>query len=176
MVNHVVLVDENDQEIGVEEKLKAHQKGLLHRAFSVFVFRKNKQIEVLLHKRNREKYHSGGLWTNACCSHPLLNRPLVDSARIRLIEEMGLDLALKRVGVFQYRADLGNGLIENEMDHIFTGWWDGERIEINLDEVESYRWVQVGLLLDEYEKTPEKFTAWFKEALQIALDAEGIHV
>jgi len=119
----VVLVDENDNEIGVEEKINAHRKGLLHRAFSIFVF--NSKNELLLQKRAADKYHSGGLWSNTCCSHPRPGENLKDAAHRRLQEEMGFDCSLREVFSFLYKKSFDNGLTEHELDHVFFGKFDG---------------------------------------------------
>ena len=119
MFNRVVLVDKNNNEIGTEDKLDAHKKGLLHRAFSIFIFNDNNQI--LLQKRSDVKYHSAGLWSNTCCSHPYNDKPLVEYANTRLIQEMGIQSNLKEFFSFIYRAEFINGLIEFEYDHVFFG-------------------------------------------------------
>ena len=119
MFNRVVLVDKNNNEIGTEDKLDAHKKGLLHRAFSIFIFNDNNQI--LLQKRSDVKYHSAGLWSNTCCSHPYNDKPLVEYANTRLIQEMGIQSNLKEFFSFIYRAEFSNGLIEFEYDHVFFG-------------------------------------------------------
>ena len=119
MFNRVVLVDQNNNEIGTEDKLDAHKKGLLHRAFSIFIFNDNNQI--LLQKRSDVKYHSAGLWSNTCCSHPYNDKPLVEYANTRLIQEMGIQSNLKEFFSFIYRAEFSNGLIEFEYDHVFFG-------------------------------------------------------
>ena len=115
-IEKVILVDENDNQVGVMPKLEAHQKGLLHRAFSVFIF--NSKYELLLQKRASSKYHSGGLWTNTCCSHPREGEEILDAAKRRLIEEMGIDTSLRKVHDFIYKAELDNDLTEHEFDHV----------------------------------------------------------
>lgn len=168
---YVILVNPSDEAIGTEEKLIAHQYGMLHRAFSVLIFREqNGKKELLLQKRNIKKYHCGGLWTNTCCSHP---RPeeadLLKAAENRLKEEMGISVPLHKKGVFHYIAKFDNGLCENEIDHVFVGTYQGhEAIEINLEEVEDFRWVEVNVLRDHMATAPEQYTPWLKEALQIA--------
>ena len=115
----VILVDEKDNQVGLMPKLEAHQKGLLHRAFSVFIF--NSDYELLLQKRAFSKYHSGGLWTNTCCSHPRDGEDTIDAANRRLYEEMGIETSLRKVFDFIYKAELDNNLTENEFDHVFYG-------------------------------------------------------
>lgn len=159
----VVLVDENDKRIGTEEKIKAHKQGKLHRAFSVFVF--NSKGELLLQQRAKGKYHSGGLWTNTCCSHPRPAEPIDEAAHRRLMEEMGMECKLKEVGSFIYRAAFENGLIENEFDHVFIGRCDNEP-EPDADEVGDYKWINMGDLVEDVETEPEKFTPWLRVILE----------
>ena len=140
MSEQVILVDKNDNIIGTEEKLKAHQLGLLHRAFSIFVLRRTPDLELLMQKRALTKYHSGGLWTNSCCGHPRPSEPLMEAAARRLKEEIGLSLPLKEIGVFTYKADVGNNLTEHEIDHILIGYWEGETIRPNPEEEETLQW------------------------------------
>ena len=132
MFNRVVLVDQKNNEIGTEDKLDAHKKGLLHRAFSIFIFNDNNQI--LLQKRSDVKYHSAGLWSNTCCSHPYNDKPLVEYANTRLIQEMGIQSNLKEFFSFIYRAEFSNGLIEFEYDHVFFGKYNSDPI-LNIDEL-----------------------------------------
>jgi len=157
-MERVVLVDENDMELGIMEKMEAHQKGLLHRAFSVFIF--NKKGEMLLQQRAFKKYHSGGLWTNACCSHPRPNENPLDAAQRRLKEEMGFETNLTKAFVFTYKTNFINGLSEYEFDHVFVGYYDGA-IEFNFNEVESYAYRSMGHLEDAVKEYPEFFTEWF---------------
>ena len=158
----VILVDNNDVQIGLMEKQEAHEKGVLHRAFSVFVF--NDKNEVLLQQRALTKYHSAGLWTNACCSHPRAGETTEEAAHRRLMEELGFDCDLKLVQSFIYKAPFDNGLTEHELDHIFKGNFKGEIVP-NPEEVSAVRWVEPNLLLQEIERTPEQFTVWFKMIL-----------
>src|SRR5262245_36737449 len=139
----VVLVDENDREIGTEEKLKTHQQGLLHRAFSIFVL--NSEGQLLLQKRAAGKYHSPGLWGNTFCSHPRPGEELEAAVHRRLQAEMGFDCPLKRDFSFVYRVELNNGLIEHEIDHVFSGHHDGDP-DANLEEVQDWRWVDLPTL------------------------------
>lgn len=160
---YVILVDEQDNEIGVMEKLKAHEQGKLHRAFSVFIF--NDKNELLLQQRAINKYHSGGLWTNTCCSHPSPNETIKDAANRRLFEEMGLTSDLKIVSNFIYKTDFENGLIEHELDYILVG--NSNTIpKLNKDEVESYKWQSISEIKNDIIINPNQYTAWFKIALQ----------
>lgn len=164
--NQVVLVDMNDREIGVEEKMKAHEEGLLHRAFSVFLFRGD---ELLLQKRASSKYHCGGLWTNTCCSHPGQGESVEESAKKRLIEEMGIRIAsIREVHSFVYRAEFTNGLTEFEYDHVFVGEYDGD-YKLDPEEVDEIRWVPVQEVLDDIVAHPKKYTPWFITALKEAV-------
>ena len=162
MAEFVVLVDKSGAPIGLEEKMAAHEKGLLHLAFSIFVF--NKNGELLLQRRAAKKYHSGGLWTNTCCSHPRKGEDVAQAAHRRLAEEMGFDCALREAYVFTYKAKLDHGLTEHEFDHVFFGNYDGS-IKPNPKEVDGYRWISLGELEKEVAVQPQKFTAWFKVTL-----------
>jgi len=154
----IIKVDKEDNKTGEIEKLEAHKKGILHRAFSIFIF--NKKGEMLLQKRADEKYHGGGLWSNTCCSHPTKEGDIVNQAKKRLIEEMGFETELEKVGLINYKAKVGD-LTENEMDHIFFGTYRGS-VDPNPEEVSDYRWVSISDLEKEMEEDPEKFTPWFK--------------
>lgn len=155
----VVLVDENDQPIGLMEKIEAHQKALLHRAFSVFVF--NECNEVMMQKRALEKYHSPGLWTNTCCSHPRENELTIAAGKRRLQEEMGFQTALTERTSFIYKAPFDNGLTEHEFDHILTGYFDGEP-QINPEEVAEWKWMSLEEIQTDLSENPDHYTAWFK--------------
>ena len=159
----VVLVDKNDNPLGTMEKMQAHEKGVLHRAFSVFIYNSNK--EMMLHRRAFSKYHSQGLWTNACCSHPRINETTEETAHRRLKEEMGFDCKLKEEFSFLYKADVGDGLLEHEFDHVFFGEFDGKP-EINPDEVAEWKFVNPEILKEEIKTHPEKYTEWFKIAFE----------
>ena len=139
MFKRVVLVDQNNNELGTEDKLDAHKKGLLHRAFSIFIFNDNN--EILLQKRSDEKYHSAGLWSNTCCSHPYNDKPLVQYANDRLFQEMGIRANLKEFFSFVYKTEFSNGLIEFEYDHVFFGKYNCNPI-INNDEASSFKWIK----------------------------------
>ena len=163
MEERVILVDENDKVIGTEEKLKAHQNGgKLHRAFSIFIF--NSKGEMLLQKRAKSKYHFGGLWTNACCSHPNPDKPLEDTVHKKLEQEMGFDTDLKETFTFIYKAEPENNLTEHELDHVFIGKFDGEP-KINPEEADEWKWINIEELQKDIKENPEKYTPWFKIAL-----------
>lgn len=162
----VILVNEQDEEIGLEEKMKAHQAALLHRAFSVFIY--NSDGKMLLQQRADEKYHSGGLWTNACCSHPRKGEAVLEAAHRRLQEEMGFDTDLTELFTFIYQAELDSGLVEYELDHVVVGHYDGT-VEPNPEEAKAFRWVEIGELINEVEQHPHSFTVWFKIALNEVL-------
>lgn len=171
MLNQVILVDENDNAIGVEDKLVAHQKAKLHRAFSVFVFRHSPPgYELLLQQRHPNKYHTGGLWSNTCCSHPAPNEDISHAAQRRLKQEMGMTVALRKIGQFQYEAPVGNNLTENELDHVFIGICTTEKILIDQEEIADYCWMPVTALLHDLKQTPQKYTPWLKPALQLVLE------
>lgn len=159
----IILVDERDKQVGTEEKIKAHKEGKLHRAFSIFIF--NSKGETLLQKRAREKYHSGGLWTNACCSHPRAREALDEAAHRRLKEEMCFDCPLKEIFSFIYKVKFGNGLTEHELDHVFTGRFQGKP-KPNPEEAEDWKWVSVEWVKEDIRKNPQNYTYWFKVALK----------
>ena len=157
-MKEVILVNESDEAIGKMEKMEAHQKALLHRAFSVFIF--NRRGEMLLQQRSEKKYHSGGLWTNACCSHPAPGEDIDSAASKRLQEELGFDTLLTKAFSFTYRADFENGLTENEIDHVFTGVYDGD-ITPDSDEVKDYTFMAVDEIEASISFQPWRFTSWF---------------
>lgn len=159
MNDYVILVDENNNQIGLEEKILAHKKNLLHRAFSIFIF--NDSFEILLQKRAPNKYHSGNLWTNTCCSHPLENLSLVESAKKRLVEEMGIKANLNEVFSFIYQAEFCNGLSEHEYDHVLFGISNNQPI-LNPDEAIDYKWIKISDLKAQIEKNPGNFTVWLQ--------------
>jgi len=163
MQEYLILVDENDAEIGQMEKLEAHEKGLLHRAFSVVIY--NSKGEMLLQQRAAGKYHSPLLWTNACCGHPRPGEKTIDAAKRRLKEENGFTCDLEGSFVFQYKAAFENGLTENEIDHVFIGHYDGE-IPFNPDEANDVKWLSMLEVLDGVLEKPDNFTVWFKILLQ----------
>lgn len=159
---HVILVDHNGKEIGTEEKIQAHREGKLHRAFSIFVF--NTLDEVLLQKRASTKYHSGGLWTNTCCSHPRPGENHHYAARRRLHEEMGLNCELEELFSFIYHVKLNDDLFEHELDCVFVGCYDGQPVP-NPDEVDDWKWMNIGTLKQDVRKNPQNYTYWFKLVL-----------
>ena len=157
-MSEVILVDEHDVAIGTMDKMMAHEKALLHRAFSVFIF--NSAGEMLLQQRADKKYHSAGLWTNACCSHPSPGEETAQAASRRLKEELGFTTPLRKAFTFTYRTDFENGLTENEFDHVYTGIYDGE-IEADIDEVKNYCYMSMNEIEESINKEPAKFTSWF---------------
>lgn len=169
MKEEVILVDVNDFQVGQMEKLEAHERGVLHRAFSVFIF--NARGELLLQQRAKEKYHSGGLWTNTCCSHPRPGEDNLDAANRRLMEEMGMKADLNYAFNFIYRAEFESGLTEYELDHVFFGKSDLLPI-LNEDEVENFRYVNLDSLKEELIHHPDAYTPWLK----ICLDKVIAHV
>jgi isopentenyl-diphosphate Delta-isomerase len=154
----VILVNEKDEVLGKEEKIKAHKEGLLHRAFSIFIF--NSNGDMLLQQRALNKYHSGGLWTNACCSHPMPDELTTDAAIRRLQEEMGFTTSITKQFDFVYKANFDNGLIEHEFDHVFTGTYEG-CITYNEQEVMAYRYINMHELEASIKASPAEYTAWF---------------
>jgi len=176
----IILVDSSDQPIGEEEKLKTHQLGLLHRAFSIFIYREKNQnqnsflnFELLLQKRQADKYHSGHLWTNTCCSHPSPNETILEAASRRLLEELGMEISpekFKNLTYFIYRHVFQEtGLIEHELDHIVTAQWqknwsEQEELNINPEEVAEVKWIDLPALDLWLKNKPEDFTPWFSQA------------
>jgi isopentenyl-diphosphate Delta-isomerase len=157
--DQVILVDSNDVETGIMEKLEAHQKGLLHRAFSICVF--NDHGEMLIHRRAASKYHSASLWTNTCCSHPVPGESLADAVGRRLREEMGFSCEVRPVFSFEYRAELDGGLVEHELDHVYLGVWNGVPMP-DPDEVAEWKYVPLSQLLAGIRLNPEIYTIWFR--------------
>ena len=174
----LILVDDNDNEIGYGEKMETHIMGRLHRAFSLFVFDKNSKT-LLIHQRAAGKYHSGGLWTNSCCSHPRKGETLQDAVVRRAYEELGLRIpyddgmvsGLTEVGKFQYFADFGN-ISEHEIDHVFIWETDGQ-VNLNPDseEVMDFMWIEPPRLKEWMQREPGSFTAWFAPALSIVKES-----
>ncbi len=158
-MGNVILVDKNDSEIGQMEKLEAHQKGLLHRAFSILLM--NSKGEMLIQKRALHKYHSGGLWSNACCSHPTGNDTPENEARKRLIEEMGIDTPLRFQYSFIYNVALDNNLIEHELDYVFLGTYDDDPI-INKEEAMDWKFIGIKTLEEDMKKNPNNYSYWFR--------------
>lgn len=163
IIDYVILVDEQDNDIGVMEKIKAHQEGLLHRAFSVFIF--NHKDELLLQQRSLSKYHSAGLWTNTCCSHPRPNETIKDAANRRLYEEMGMSCDLKIKTNFIYKTPFENGLTEHEFDYVLVGNTN-QNPHINKEEVENYKWMSIADIKKDIISNPNQYTSWFKIALE----------
>lgn len=161
MEQQVLLVSERDEPLGTMEKMEAHRRGVLHRAFSVFVF--DKRGRMLLQQRALQKYHGGGLWTNTCCSHPFPDEEVATAAVRRLQEEMGFTTGLKDVFAFVYRADVENGLVEHEYDHVFAGEYEGA-IHPNADEVADWKYLEMKEIKSWLHNHPEAFTAWFRIA------------
>ena len=159
----VILVDKNDNQVGLMPKLEAHEKGVLHRAFSIFIF--NSKYELLLQKRASSKYHSGGLWTNTCCSHPREGEDTLDAANRRLDEEMGIKTSLRKVYDFIYKAELDNQLTEHEFDHVFYGVCDRDP-KLNKDEAEDFKWIDMETLNNDIIKNEDNYTVWFKIAFE----------
>lgn len=155
----VILVNEKDEKIGLMPKLEAHKKGVLHRAFSVFIF--NEQNELMLQQRAFHKYHSPGLWTNTCCSHQRDGEASIDAGVRRLHEEMGFTTSLRETTKFIYKAPFDNGLTEYEFDHILIGEYN-EEPSINTDEVASWKWMTLDDVKDDINKNPQEYTEWFK--------------
>ena len=157
----VILVTAQDEAIGVMEKMEAHRKGLLHRAFSVFIF--DREGKMLLQQRAAQKYHGGLLWTNACCSHPYPNETVQDAAERRVQEEMGFTTSLTETFAFTYRAEVENGLIEHEFDHVFTGEYEGE-IKPDSEEVAAFAYYSMDEIAAQMMEKPSSFTTWFRIA------------
>jgi isopentenyl-diphosphate delta-isomerase len=159
MEEQVILVDEKNNQIGLMPKMEAHEKAVLHRAFSVFIF--NKKGDLMLQQRAAHKYHSPLLWTNTCCSHQRDGENNLEAGRRRLQEEMGFTTDLKEVFYFVYKAPFDNGLTEHELDHVMVGHFEGGPT-INSEEVESYKWMSLEAVHQDIEVSPEIYTAWFK--------------
>ena len=157
----VILVDKNDRPVGKMEKMEAHEKGILHRAFSVFIF--NDKNELMLQQRALSKYHSPGLWTNTCCSHPREGEKTIDAAHRRMMEEMGFDCDFEEAFDFIYKSEVGQGLTEHELDHVFIGH-NNEQPKINPDEVNDWKYMSMDSLRAEMKSNPEKYTVWFRIA------------
>ncbi len=159
MEEQVILVDENDTPVGLMEKIEAHEKALLHRAFSVFIF--NKKGELMLQQRAGSKYHSPLLWTNTCCSHQREGETNIEAGKRRLQEEMGFSTDLKEVFSFIYKAPFDNGLTEHELDHVMIGFYD-DAPKLNKEEAEAYKWMPLEDVKKDIEENPQLYTAWFK--------------
>lgn len=169
----VILVDRNNNKIGLMPKMEAHEKALLHRAFSVFVF--NDENELLLQQRAREKYHSPELWTNTCCSHQRDGESNIEAGKRRLKEEMGFDCELEEIFSFIYKAPFDNGLTEHELDHVMVGRYNLDP-EINHEEVEHFRWMKLEDVKKDIEDHPERYTEWFKIIFKESYDKLVLNV
>ncbi|WP_196894239.1 isopentenyl-diphosphate Delta-isomerase [Aureivirga marina] len=156
---YVILVNENDEQVGLMEKMEAHEKALLHRAFSVFVF--NDKGDLMLQQRAASKYHSPLLWTNTCCSHQREGESNLEAGKRRLQEEMGFVTELKEVCSFVYKAPFANGLTEHEFDHVMVGNFN-ENPNVNPEEVEAFKWMPLEDVKKDIEEKPEIYTEWFK--------------
>lgn len=163
MEEQVVLVSENDEILGLMDKMQAHENGILHRAFSVFLF--NDKGEMLLQKRASGKYHSPDQWTNAVCSHPRFDETYLQGAKRRMKEELGVEAELTEKFNFLYKADVGQNLWEHELDHVFTGIYNGDFL-LNEDEVSEVRYISMQELDAEMKENPQQFTEWFKIILK----------
>jgi len=163
MNKNVILVDENNNEIGIMEKLEAHVQGKLHRAFSIFIF--NKKGELLLQQRDSKKYHSGNLWTNTVCSHPEPNKDLYECVNNRMQEEMGFKTPVKEVFTFLYKSGYENGLTEHEFDHVFIGFYENNP-NPNPNEVMNFKWISIKEIVQDMKKNSEIYTSWFKILMQ----------
>lgn len=173
-MSEVILVNQEDESIGTMEKMQAHREGLLHRAFSIFIF--NSDGDMLIQQRAASKYHSAGLWTNACCSHPLPGEETAEAAKRRLMEEMGFVTGLKKIFVFTYRTEFDNGLTEHEVDHVFIGTYEGE-IKPDPEEVDNYAYLSMDAIRLSMIREPHLYTSWFKIAfpkLETYLAATGV--
>ncbi len=169
-MEQVILVDENDQSLGLMEKMEAHQKGILHRAFSVFIF--NDKNELMLQQRALTKYHSPGLWTNTCCSHPRKGEETINAAHRRMMEEMGFDCDITEAFSFTYKADVGQGLTEHEFDHVFIGKYN-DAPNINPEEVNDWKFMPTDKISEDITKFPDRYTVWFRIAFK-ELKTQGI--
>ena len=174
----VILVNNQDEVIGAKGKLAAHQLGLLHRAFSVFLVREGKhELETLLQQRQKNKYHCGGLWSNACCSHPRVHESILAAGERRLFEELGVTATLSVVGSFMYRAAFTNGLVEHEFDHVLVGVLENpllaaEAIPFNPEEVGACRWISFSDLTQALLEYPEQYTPWLQPAQALLLEKQ----
>lgn len=158
-MEQVVLVNENDEKVGLMEKIEAHEKALLHRAFSVFIL--NDKDQIMLQQRALDKYHSPGLWTNTCCSHQRDGESNIEAGQRRLMEEMGFTTELKELFKFIYIAPFDNGLTEHELDHVMIGHYNDDP-RLNPDEAASFKWMTADEIMTDISEHPERYTEWFK--------------
>jgi len=163
MDQQLILVDDNDQVIGYGEKMEVHEKALLHRAFSIFIV--NSKNELLLQKRELSKYHSGGLWANTCCSHPIKGEDQMTTVHRRLQEELGIHCELQPVFSFIYQANLDNGLTEYEFDHVYLGRFEGAP-EPNPEEVGDWKWMNIKDLNEDLKENPDEYVYWIRPAFE----------
>lgn len=171
----LICVDENNQQIDLREKLEVHQLGLLHQAFSIFIFDENRPDCLLLQKRALSKYHCAGQWTNTCCGHLVPNEELIETAQARLQEEMGFSCSLTYIDKFTYYAQLTNGLIEHEIDSILVGAIPRKSFIHNQEEVDDWDWKSIQDIYTEGKNHPQEFTPWFFKALAIVRHKMKIH-
>ncbi len=163
MNEEVILVNKEDKELGAGEKLDIHRKGLLHRAFSIFIF--NSKGEMMLQKRALTKYHGAGLWSNACCGHPRPNEDLIAAMKRRLMEEMGFECVFERMFDYIYQVKLDKGMMEHEFLHVYKGVFDGIP-KINPEEADGWKWISMAELREDIKKHPDKYSPWFKLSLE----------
>ena len=163
IVDYVILVNKNDQPLGAMEKMEAHEKGVLHRAFSIFIF--NSENKLLLQKRADDKYHSAGKWSNTVCSHPRTREKTAEAAHRRMLEEMGFDCEFEEAFSFLYKANVGEGLIEHELDHVFIGKSD-KQPDPDPEEISEYKYVDFGWLLEDMQQNENNYTVWFRIAIK----------
>lgn len=159
MADDIILVDKDDNQIGTGEKMEIHRKGILHRAFSVFIW--NDKGHLMMQQRALTKYHTPGLWSNTCCSHPMPGEETLDAANRRLKEEMGFECEMKEEMSITYRSQFENDLIEHEYDHVFFGNFNGEP-NINREEVNDWKWMSINELMKDVRVNPDNYTVWFK--------------
>lgn len=162
MSEQIILVDKNDEQIGTGEKLDVHKKGLLHRAFSIYIF--NTENKLMLQKRTSDKYHCGGLWTNTTCSHPRMGEKMEDAIHRRLQEEMGFDTELEKVTEFIYKVPFDNGLTEHEYLHVYFGRYN-QPPDPNPKEAEDWKWITISDLEKAIETEKDSYTYWMKKTL-----------
>ncbi len=168
----LILVNNKDEIIGKEEKIYVHQHGFLHRAFSIFIFRHTVSgLELLMQRRAFNKYHSGGLWANTCCGHPLFGEITKNAAIRRLGEELGLVIRLEEIGSFLYKKQVTNNLIEHEYDHIYVGFWQGEKIFPHPNEVYEIGWWNIKEIQSKLISDEQLFAAWFIDAFEIVVES-----
>ena len=169
--NHVILVTPNDDELGLIDKETAHRYAMLHRAFSVIIYRiRNNHLEILLQRRQLHKYHCGGLWTNSCCSHPLPGETNTAAGEQRLFYEMGIQVPLIQIARFHYVAVLDNAYYENELDYVLVGSYNNDEIPFNIEEVSEVKWITIPYFLQWLSEKPSEFTPWFKQAMDLFLE------